>query len=94
MGTIQKLYLYVYLTSTKNNKSTKKCRVTKGTYLNPLKINRVHDGTLEEFYGCKMSLEKTFQFKVGWFPADRNSYQKFLTRCAEPQGLSYRTAVS
>lgn len=42
------------------------------TYLNPLQINRVHNGTLEEFYSCEMSLEETFQFKVRWLPAHCN----------------------
>jgi hypothetical protein len=32
------------------------------TYLYPLEVNRVHDGTLEELYSCEMSLEETFQF--------------------------------
>lgn len=39
------------------------------TYLNPLQVNWIHDGTLEEFNSCEMSLEETFQLKVRWLPA-------------------------
>lgn len=45
------------------------------SYLDPLQVNWIHDGTLEEFYCCKMPLEQTFQFKVRWLPAHSNSYQ-------------------
>jgi len=36
-------------------------------YLNPLQIDRIHNGSLEELHGGKMTFEQTLKFQIGWF---------------------------
>ncbi|KAH0561209.1 hypothetical protein KQX54_014616 [Cotesia glomerata] len=42
--------------------------MTNTTHLNPLQINWVHDGSLKEFDGGEVPLEKTLQLKIWWLP--------------------------
>ena len=55
-----------------------------GAYLHPPKVNRVHDGTLEEFDGGKMSLKESFQLQVRGFSTNKGSSHGLAVCGLEP----------
>lgn len=49
-------------------------------YLHPLQIDRIHNGSLEEFHGREMALKEPFQLQIGRFPIHS------ISRCAQFRG--------